>query len=129
MTEPENVHDEEVTDEWGPPAATIRAVYDEDHRINSLMVEYRDTPSSEDVARVLAQFLTLQPGQLPRRTPGAGIPRDMALERKFREIVGGCGSISNGLDSLPGQHENHACFSAAGHAGKHRCECGAEFGG
>lgn len=133
MTEPEEERDAELelteVSVWEQPALVLRIVYDEQGRINTVMTEYRDAPSADDVARVVAQFLSIKPGGLPQRDPRASLPRDPALERKFLEVLGACTAIANVLDPVPGSHANHACNRRGDHLGAHRCDCGISFGG
>lgn len=134
MTEPEETEEFEI--EWRQPAAIVRAVYDEQGRLNSIVAEYTDVPPAEEVARIVAQFLMRPADVLPHREPGdslAAAQRDQQVARQFQEVLGRlpdaeCAAIANILD--PGgfpDHDNHHCRRDLRHEGRHVCACGTRF--
>lgn len=131
MTEPEPVEGSEDEIVWPAPAVTIRAVYDESGRLNSIQTEYQDVPPASDIARILAQFLMKSTSQLPSRNPGENV-RDEQLTRKFQEVLGisekpvECQATADILDGE--EHPAHLCRRDYLHAGTHLCECGVRFG-
>lgn len=132
MTEPDDLYAEgaecELTEvAWAPPAVVLRIVYDEQGKISTVMTEYRDAPSANELSRLVAQFLTLQAQTMPTRTPGANMPRDPVLDRQFRAVLGQCMAVMN-IVNMSGPHSNHECALADRHTGRHRCDCGQYFG-
>lgn len=128
MTEPS---DESVPD-WTPAAVTLRAIYDEEGRLNSVITEFLSAPPAEDLARILAQFLMPHAAALlPQRVAGDALrtERDPILARRFAQVIrGGCMAVMNTMGG-DGPHDNHTCIHGAGHDDQHRCECGLLFGG
>lgn len=125
MTEP----DESAS--YVPPGASLRAIYDEEGRLNSICAEFLQTPPAEELARLLAQFLMPQVAKsLPQRTAGmAAARRDPILARQFEEVIReGCSAVMNVLDASD-SHDNHICTHVADHPGQHLCDCGLFFGG
>lgn len=114
------------------PALVLRFMYDDLGRVNAVAAEYQEVPAAEDLARVVAQFLTIRPVGLPNRVPGANLPRDPRLDREFRAVLGICGATANVLNPATGSvHDTHMCVKdSADHGGaRHCCECGTSFGG
>lgn len=112
---------------WEQPALVLRVTYDELGRVSTVTTDYRDLPSADELARIVAQFLTIRPA-MANRVPGAALPRDPVLEREFRSVIGDCLAVANVLDPV-GSHDNHECAAMGGHPLPHRCKCGATFGG
>lgn len=118
-------------DGWAPPAMALRVMYDDEGRVQSMVAEYLEVPAAEELARLVAQFLTIRPGQLPSRVPGANLPRDPRLDRQFRAVLGVCGATASIPDPQIEGHDTHFCLVIAADHGRspHLCECGATFGG
>lgn len=129
MTEPDDVYAEGAECEliWTPPAVVLRVVYDEQGKINTVMTEYRDVPSANELSRLVAQFLTIQAQTTATHAPGMNVPRDPTLDRQFRAVVGECMAVMNVVNAS-GPHDNHECVLAGRHLGRHRCDCGQYFG-
>lgn len=130
MTEPEE-NPEELELTWAPVAVTVRAVYDDEGRLNSITTEYLEPPPAEEIARIVAQFMN-QTVPLPNRRPGGALRearRDANLAREFKEVLGDtvCAASANILYAEGTGHDNHECCCADGHNGRHLCACGSRF--
>lgn len=138
MTEPQNPEDATGDDFMVVPGATVRAGYDEQGALTSLVVEYLECPETADLCQILAQ-LTGQSVTLPTRLPGDALARaqsDESLVRRFNEVLGvvptgtaECAALANIINSEDriAEHDNHLCRVDAGHGGMHICACGTRF--